>query len=80
MTKVSELLALKIENVVLKLQQVRTQAATLEVEQNKLILEACQEVGVPTDYVFDINARTFSPPNAPKPLSAPAKRAIKRVK
>lgn len=59
MTKVSELLALKIENLVLKSQAAQTEAAML-VEQ------ARAEVGVARDHIYNMGG-FFQLPEPPPP-------------
>lgn len=79
MTKVSELLALKIENSILKLQNLQQTHQQITAEQQAFIEQARTEVGAPPDHVYDVQARLFKSPNGPKPLSAEQRRQRKRV-
>lgn len=80
MTPVSELLALKIENAQLKLQQLHAAAQQIVAEQQKLLEEARVEVGAPVGHNYDPATRLFVSPNGHQPLSAPAARQQKRAR
>ncbi len=79
MTPVSELLALKIENAVLRLQALEASHRHVEEEKNALLRQAIAETGASPEHVYDVQARVFRPKDGPRPLSAPQKRERKRV-
>jgi len=59
---VSELLALKIENINLKLAQLQSKANELVTERAKLVEEARAEVGAPADHLLNTDTRQFQAP------------------
>ncbi len=79
MTQVSELLALKIENVLLKLDAVVATHRRFEEEKNELLKQAAAEVGAAADSSYNMQTRTFSQKDGPKPLSTEQRRQRKRV-
>lgn len=62
MSKVSELLALKIENTALRIQQFQALADKQVVEQRALIEAARLEVSAPADHVYNIQTTEFQAP------------------
>ena len=58
---VSELLALRIENAALKMQQFETLYNKTWTEQRQSIEDARKEVSAPAEWVYDIGSRTFKP-------------------
>ena len=62
MQPVSELTALKIENLSLKLQQLQT-AANAFVEQQKALIETARaEAEAPAEHVYNVDTRAFQAP------------------
>lgn len=61
--KVSELLALRIENATLKLQILQTQATAINAEQMRHIEEARTKVGAPKTALFNTDTREFQEQN-----------------
>ena len=80
MTKVTELLALKIENLSLKLGQLQDQHERLHADRAVLIEEARKEVNAPTGHVYNVETRQFQAHAGPVPFRAPTAREKKRVK
>lgn len=81
MTPVSELLALKIENMQLRLEKMRAEHDQLAAEQQALLDQARTEVGASTDATqYNFQTRLFSVPGGPRPLSMPESRRVKRAK
>lgn len=80
MTMVSELLATKIENTILKLQQLQGVADQLTTAQAALVEEARQEVGAPATHVYHPTTKQFQPPMPRQAFSAPTRREQKRAK
>ncbi len=62
MAKVSELLALKIENSVLKIQQLQAAGDRLMLEQKAFVEQARAEVGAPSDHVYNVALAEFQEP------------------
>lgn len=60
--KVSELLALKIENSALRIQQLQALADKQVFEQRALIEAARTEVAAPADHVYNIQTAEFQAP------------------
>lgn len=60
--KVSELLALKIENTALRIQQFQALADKQVSEQRALIEAARAEVSAPADHVYNIQTAKFQAP------------------
>lgn len=60
--KVSELLALRIENATLKLQILQTQATAINAEQMRHIEEARTKVGASKTALFNTDTREFQEP------------------
>jgi hypothetical protein len=80
-TPVSELLAVKIENLQLRLDALRLQHEALGKEQQALLDQARAEVGAsPEATVYNFATRTFSVPGGPRPLSMAENRRAKRMK
>ena len=63
MTTVSELLALKIENLQLKLQALQASAQLTVTLQQQLIAEARTETGAPAEAIYNVETRSFVLPN-----------------
>ncbi len=84
MTPVSELLALKIENITLKLERLehaaQQAARQLLDEQKPLIEQARIEVGAPSGHVYNTDTKMFQAPTGPQPLSTPSARQARRLK
>ncbi len=64
--KILELLAVKIENSILKLQQLQHVAEPLQVEQRRLIEEARISVGASELASYNAQTQSFEEPNAPE--------------
>lgn len=61
MADVSELLALKIENAELRLQQLQQAGTDLVKQRNALIEEARLETGAEPDAIYNVQTRRFQP-------------------
>lgn len=61
--KVSEILALRIENAALKLQILQSQATAINAEQARFIEEARAKVGASKTALFNADTREFQEPN-----------------
>jgi len=80
-TPVSELLALKIENLQLRLEKMRAEHDQVLKEQQALLEQARAEVGASSKATqFDFKTRLFSVPGGPRPLSMAENRRTKRMK
>lgn len=79
MTPVSKLLALEIENLQLKLEQLDRQGKQWADEQRSLIEQARTEVGAGPGTLYNTSTRTFQAASGPVPLSTPAPRQAKRA-
>lgn len=79
MTQVSELLALKIENAVLKLRQLQAVSDALSQEHNLVLEQARAEVGAPQTHVYNLDTRLFQAAADAAPLSTTPARQAKRA-
>lgn len=82
MPPVAELLAVKIELTVVRLQQLQTAQQQVTAEQRALVEQARADVGAPLDHLYHLDTRSFQAPAVtdPVPLSTTAARQAKRVK
>lgn len=80
MTLVSELLAVKIENLELRKRQVEAIHGEFQKQQQALIEEARREVDAPAGHLYNTDTRTFQAPGGSVPLSTRAARQAKRSK
>ena len=78
MTQVSELLALKIENIRLKLNSLQQMAHALNADAATLLEQARLEVNAPVGAIFNTETRTFQAQT--QPLSTSKVRQMKRAK
>lgn len=79
MTSVSEVLALRIENLSLKLHNLQHAGEALAMEQKALIAQARIEAGAPVGHVYNTETRQFQAQTGPVPLSTRPERQAKRA-
>lgn len=79
MTPVSELLAMKIEISVLRLQQLQALVQAGDDAAKALIEQARAEVKAPATHLYNVETRVFQPPEGAKPLSTTYARQKKRA-